>query len=120
MKANFDTLIILNCCNAGLAAVTELERPDIGRYRKELLGACAWKAATMGVMDVVMSLAIEAFLKREGDSVSISSLVRHINNVLALRIDITPGGQRITQAVHYVLQGNDEEIGLALPRIPWV
>ena len=53
MSAPNDTLIILDCCNAGLAAATSqhldaLNKDESGSnpYNKELIGACGWGTKT--------------------------------------------------------------------------
>lgn len=142
MKARCDTLVILDCCDAGLAAVTDtmlranLEPhiegcPDLwSEFRKELLGACSWGNSTWDRMSpsLVKVLTTAEDLWRpprrgeEGENgrrmISLSTLVRLMNIELVRewkqrRADSM---EKFPQAVHYQLRRTRGE-PIALERL---
>lgn len=122
MDAGCDTLTILDCCDAGLAAVSDrgLYRRDFATdpvdvrsdFRKELLGACSWGNETADHMSasLVKVLTMAQELARAGDVVSVSTLVRMINIDLAGKTGVVP------QAVHYSLRRTGRD-PILLPRL---
>lgn len=125
MRANCDTLVILDCCNAGLAAITDIMLnqnldaevmrgcPDPSSpYRKELLAACSWSNNTWDRMSPSLCKVLteaEDLWKDAGGQrrhISVSTLVRLMNNELAREHRVLCGGRldEVPQAVHYVLR----------------
>ena len=118
MDALCDTLVILDCCEAGMAAVTSQRQngssDENGKpinYRKELIGACGWRTDTRAHMSPALCATIKASLEEEDSSISTSSLVRLMNNHLVSHID-----EEAPQAVHYILQRNSKD-KMILPRL---
>ncbi|OAL17685.1 hypothetical protein AYO22_11400 [Fonsecaea multimorphosa] len=112
MDAQFDTLVILDCCDAGLAALSsrkdrkaqekkykEPADKEKMNYCKELVGACSWANTTENHMSPALCLALEHY-KRPGNSISMATLVRYMNDKLG---DEYIKGNPVPQAVHYVL-----------------
>lgn len=119
MDAPCDTLVILDCCEAGLAAVTSQQASGLDdkqqnrtSYRKELVGACGWGTETMKHMSLALCDAIKNGLEEEHSSISTSTFVRLMNNYLVTRLREKP-----PQAVHYILQRNSKD-KMILPRLP--
>ena len=119
MDAPCDTLVILDCCDAGMAAVTSQRASGLNdkqqsrtSYRKELIGACGWKTETKNHMSLALRDAIRTGLEEEHSSISTSTLVRLMNNFLVTRLREKP-----PQAVHYILQRNSKD-KMILPRLP--
>lgn len=124
MDADCDTLTILDCCDAGLAAVNDeyLYNLDFatnpvdlrGNFRKELLGACSWGNETFEHMSpsLVKVLTKARDLGLPGDVISVSTLVRMMNIDLAG----TEGVQVVPQAVHYNLRRTERD-PIVLPRL---
>lgn len=116
MQAEFDTLMILDCCNAGLAAASSQEEEALNdpgqptetvtRYRKELIGASSWGTDTDDRMSPALLKSLDD-ARREGfSSISTPSLVRRMNNCLVREIG---GTDSPAQAVHYILQRNNAD-----------
>ncbi|KAF3200873.1 hypothetical protein TWF679_000627 [Orbilia oligospora] len=107
-----DTLAILDCCDAGAGATTSLAEEDehVIPYRKELIGACGWRAEAYFHMTPTLCSVLRRGLPEVRNSISTSTLVRRMNNRM-VRI-----GKAAPQAVHYLLKRN--EIGkIVLPRL---
>ncbi|RVD90406.1 uncharacterized protein DFL_001372 [Arthrobotrys flagrans] len=105
MTAQKDVLIILDCCDAGLAATKSGEwNPDIkSQYRKELIGACGWNNTTCNMMSKAMISCLEDARKNKKRSISTTTLVLQMNNWLVS--DLKRGDTHSPpQAVHYILQ----------------
>lgn len=113
MHAKCDTLIILDCCDAGLAAVSApqqgrwgsggsiFSQEPVGRYRKELIGACSWGTTTQDRMSIAMCEALSSL--KGGGTLSVATLVRYMNNEL-LRVWVDSDmEEHVPQAVHYLL-----------------
>ena len=118
MKALCDTLVILDCCEAGMAAVTSQQPNGLSdehgepiNYRKELIGACGWRTSTGAHMSPALCDAIKTSLAQEDSSISTSSLVRLMNNYLVSHMD-----ESAPQAVHYILRRNSKD-KMILPRL---
>lgn len=124
MQAPFDTLMILDCCNAGLAAVTtqaeealvdpEDQSPEtVTRHRKELIGASSWGTNTGDRMSPALWNSLDNAIEEGFLSISTPSLVRRMNNWLVNQRD---GMNSPAQAVHYILRRNDaDKMILQLP-----
>ena len=119
MDAPCDTLVILDCCNAGMAAVTSQQPSGLNDmqenptdYRKELIGACGWGTDTFDHMCLALCNAIKTGLEKEHSSISTFTLVRLMNNYL-----VTRRREKHPQAVHYILQRNSKD-KMILPRLP--
>jgi hypothetical protein len=117
IDAHCDTLVILDCCNAGLAAVEDLSgfgTDDLWHeYRKELVGACGWGLKTQNWMSPAMS---EAMRDIPNGAMSMSTIVRRMNNILAQRyLRSRSGGDdedyedHVPQAVHFVLRRTERD-----------
>ncbi|EGX44795.1 hypothetical protein AOL_s00176g77 [Orbilia oligospora ATCC 24927] len=110
-KAECDTLAILDCCLSGAAATTEKEEEEedvFGDYRREMITATCWDGITSDQMSPAMWTVLNKSLLKKGDSISIATLVRKMNNSL-VRIGAS-------QAHHCTLQRN--ELGkMVLPRL---
>ncbi|KAF1951962.1 hypothetical protein CC80DRAFT_508321 [Byssothecium circinans] len=109
LKANSDTLIILDCCNAGLAAATS-QKPEalndlLRKYpterRKELIGACGWEIETGYHLAPALCTVLKNRLPTGGSDMSTFTLVRDMNNEL-----VGKSKGSAPQAVHYILQSN--------------
>ena len=118
MNALCDTLVILDCCEAGMAAVTSQQPSGLSdehrkriNYRKELIGACGWRTSTGAHMSPALCATIKTSLEEEDSSISTSSLVRLMNNYLVSHMD-----ESAPQAVHYILQRNSKD-KMILPRL---
>ncbi|KAF3182533.1 hypothetical protein TWF225_006444 [Orbilia oligospora] len=108
-----DTLAILDCCDAGAGATTtslaEEDEQVIG-YRKELIGACGWRAEARYHMTPTLCSVLRSGLREVKHSMSISTLIRRMNNRM---VGI---GEAAPQAVHYLLRRNT--VGkIILPRL---
>lgn len=107
MDAHCDTLIILNCCHAGLAAVTADEDQGhiepINRFRKELIGAGSWDSTTRGEMPNAMCEALDTFLKGPDHTISISTLVLRMNQQLFRSRMQSKKEERFSQPNHCLL-----------------
>ncbi|POS71141.1 hypothetical protein DHEL01_v210465 [Diaporthe helianthi] len=105
MDAKVDTLIILDCCNAGLASALRLgDENDTHDFRKELLAACTWGNETYGHMSEALCNVLDTI---EGDAFGMSTVVRKMNSFLYdkfRRLNQHPQNGLITQAAHYVLR----------------
>jgi hypothetical protein len=111
MKCPHDVLVILDCCDAGLAAACSQERYDQGppaTTRKELIGACGWGVDAGYHMSPALSKVIEEGFPRAESSMSTPTLIRRMNNLLAKKLKDGKTGQP-TQGVHYLLQRNSED-----------
>ncbi|KAF3189824.1 hypothetical protein TWF788_009810 [Orbilia oligospora] len=111
-EAECDTLAILDCCLSGAAATAEKEEEEeedvLGNYRREMITATCWDGITSDQMSPAMWTVLNKSLLRKGDSISIATLVRKMNNSL-VRIGAS-------QAHHCTLQRN--ELGkMVLPRL---
>ncbi|TGJ64006.1 hypothetical protein EYR41_010089 [Orbilia oligospora] len=110
-EAECDTLAILDCCLSGAAATTEEEEEEedvFGDYRREMITATCWDGITSDQMSPAMWTVLNKSLLKKGDSISIATLVRKMNNSL-VRIGAS-------QAHHCTLQRN--ELGkMVLPRL---
>jgi hypothetical protein len=104
MEAQSDTLVILDCCEAGLAAVaSQNEENTPSEYRKELIGACGWDTSTRNHMSPGLCQILEdVFIKENRVDMSTFSLVRRLNNNLVK----SKGRKGPPQAVHYILRRN--------------
>ncbi|KAF2803055.1 uncharacterized protein BDZ99DRAFT_526801 [Mytilinidion resinicola] len=130
MDAECDTLVILDCCNAGLAAVSSqnVHALDGGKkrnakldeyekenpYRKELIGACGWDIDTRNHMSSALFKVMKVeFPAPRFSTMSTPTLVRRMNYSLVQHI-----GERRSppQAVHYILQRNGKD-KMTLPRL---
>lgn len=105
MDATGDTLIILDCCNAGLASALRLgDENEFHNSRKELLAACTWGNKAYGDM----SEALCEVLNNIGeDALGMSTVVRKMNSVLYEKFRKSKEHREnrlITQAAHYVLR----------------
>lgn len=104
MEIQYDTLVILDCCNAGLASAMGQDEEIHNTHRKELLAACTWGNETRDRMSPALCEALQSI----GDGANgLSTLVRKMNNSLA-RQNITNAGESgfpyaVPQAAHYVL-----------------
>jgi len=136
MAAKCHTLVILDCCNAGLAAINtqeddgldeadnseedDAQDADDGKeqdydhqYRKELIGACAWGKSTRSRMSPAMCKVLKEGLPCADASMSTFTLARRMNNYLINWFD---GSGSVPQAVHYVLR-KTSATKLALKRV---
>lgn len=125
MQAKFDTLMILDCCNAGLAAASSqvgeaLNDPEqspetVTNYRKELIGASSWGTDTKDRMSPALWNSLYNAIREGFLSISTPSLVRRMNNWLVTEIY---GMYSPAQAVHYILKRNDsDKMILHLPQV---
>ncbi|EGX52649.1 hypothetical protein AOL_s00007g432 [Orbilia oligospora ATCC 24927] len=107
-----DTLAILDCCEAGAGATTTLaeENEHVIKYRKELIGACGWRAETSYHMTPTLCSVLRRGLPEVQNSMSTSTLIRRMNNRM-VRI-----GKAAPQAVHYLLKRNEID-KIVLPRL---
>lgn len=105
MDARGDTLIILDCCNAGLASALRLGDEDqFHEFRKELLAACTWGNEADGHMSEALCKVLNSIGE---DAHGISTVVRKMNNILYEKFRGSkehPENRLITQAAHYVLR----------------
>ena len=120
-----DSLIILDCCSAGLAAATEqhmnkLTKEDFrfSPFKKELIGACGWTATTSDQMSSAMceimnkrvnkmNMKLRKDVKNEHGirNMSTSTFVHAMNNLIMQKY-VKNGlstKEAPAQAVHYVL-----------------
>ncbi|KAF3088176.1 hypothetical protein TWF706_010948 [Orbilia oligospora] len=108
-----DTLAILDCCDAGAGATTtSLAEKDeqVIDYKKELIGACGWRAEARYHMTPTLCSVLRSGLREVQHSMSISTLIRRMNNRM---VGI---GEAAPQAVHYLLKRNT--VGkIILPRL---
>jgi hypothetical protein len=118
MSAGYDTLVILDCCEAGLAAAEviriegaqqeqgggddkpENSRGDNPAPRKELIGACGWGNFTRSKMSPAMCNILKEELQ-PGSSISTFTLVNFMNSDL---VEKYKGDRNVSQAVHYMLR----------------
>lgn len=118
MESECDTLVIMDCCNAGLASAMAQDGPDPGHnFRKELLGACSWGDETDDRMSQALCKVLAEIIQADG----ISTLVRKMNNILVRTfVEDTKRNkdrrQAVPQAVHYVL-GRTTADRIILPRL---
>ncbi|KAF3908542.1 hypothetical protein ABW21_db0206966 [Orbilia brochopaga] len=104
MNVQCDTLIILDCCEAGRAAINLAQKEDDRcKFRKELTGACGWNATTGSHMSPSIWNSLRDSIAEDFDSISTSSLVRRMNSQL-IRSSHWGRERSPPQAVHYVLQ----------------
>ncbi|KAK4231624.1 hypothetical protein QBC38DRAFT_451255 [Podospora fimiseda] len=122
MSAESDTLIILDCCCAGLATISSQHPGGLGdnmetvsNYRKELIGACGWLVDTYGDMSDALCSALQRGLPNWNRTISTHTLVRLTNNRLVQLFNTRQEGQEPPQAVHYLLQRNNKN-KMILPR----
>ncbi|KAK6503781.1 hypothetical protein TWF481_008787 [Arthrobotrys musiformis] len=109
-EAECDTLAILDCCDAGLAATCNTGNKTSNNHRTEIIGACGWNTSTYHHMSPAMWTVLKSGLFYKQDSTPTSALVRKMNNKL---VSI---GKHAPQAVHYCLTPNN--IGrIVLPRL---
>jgi len=109
MRTCIDTLFILDCSDAGVAAVTpeedeedeEDEETPRNESRKELIGAGGWGLDTRDRMSQALCRALENELPAVGDDLSTHTLIRRMNNIL---YDWYAGDGTVRQAVHYLLK----------------
>ena len=118
MDASGDTLIILDCCEAGLAAAGAIHteeafenagdenntddsasHQEVLLPRKELIGACGWGNETMNHMSPAMCKTLSALKGRS--SISTFTLVNSMNSRL---VSDYKKERYVPQAVHYVLR----------------
>ncbi|OAL33581.1 hypothetical protein AYO20_07088 [Fonsecaea nubica] len=122
LDAQNDTLVILDCCNAGLATVgrawqgvemgdytAKIQESDekLNPYRKELIGACGWDVATANWMTRALLQSLEYQLRDKLHAVSMPTVVRDMNTILGDKFLEAGGGHRdrkaFPQTVHYLL-----------------
>ncbi|KAF3765779.1 hypothetical protein M406DRAFT_356050 [Cryphonectria parasitica EP155] len=127
IDAECDTLTILDCCGAGLAAVSNLEEVveqkskwqrlqrlqfqvedghEFHGTRNELIAASTWAESTPGMASAMIE-ALEWNLEREGSMASAPTIIRNMNNILAA--EYVSDWRRnapyaMPQAVHYILR----------------
>jgi len=119
--AKCDTLVILDCCDAGLATVRALtgdvlddDEQDEGSwlpFRKELIGACTWENKTADRMSGEMCNALRTLLLNEAHPDARSSghtLIREMNNLLAEHF-LQNDERYVAQAVHFLLRRTTRE-----------
>ncbi|KAF3908512.1 hypothetical protein ABW21_db0205676 [Orbilia brochopaga] len=109
MSVPCDTLIILDCCEAGLAAINlaRLELEDASDFRKEMIGACGWDTSTLNHMSPSLWQSLDDSVHEDFGSISTSSLVRRMNIRILRSTDWDEDpDNKPPQAVHYVLQRN--------------
>ncbi|KAI7781670.1 hypothetical protein LA080_014436 [Diaporthe eres] len=118
MASQCDTLVVLDCCNAGLASAMAQDGPDPEHnFRKELLGACTWGNETEDRMSQALCKVLSEIHQADG----ISTLVRKMNNILVRSFVANTRRTRdreqvVPQAVHYVLRRTAAE-RIILPRL---
>lgn len=118
MESECDTLVILDCCNAGLASAMAQDGPDPEHsFRKELLGACTWGNETDDRMSRALCKVLTEIIQADG----VSTLVRKMNNILVRGFVANTKRhedrqQVVPQAVHYVL-GRTTAERIILPRL---
>ncbi|KAK3987540.1 hypothetical protein QBC44DRAFT_400226 [Cladorrhinum sp. PSN332] len=122
MKAECDTLVILDCCCAGLATVSSQHPGALGdnmetvsNYRKELIGACGWFVDTYGDMSDALCSSLQRGLPNSNRTILTHTLVRLTNNRLVQLFNTRCRGEEPPQAVHYLLQRNNKN-KMILPR----
>lgn len=122
MKAESDTLVILDCCCAGLATVTSQNPGAVGdnmatvsNFRKELIGACGWFVDTYSDMSDALRSSLDRGLPNSSRTISTHTLVRLTNNRLVQLFNTRARGAEPPQAVHYLLQRNNKN-KMVLPR----
>ncbi|KAK6330647.1 hypothetical protein TWF718_002844 [Orbilia javanica] len=106
LEAQKDVLVILDCCNAGMAATTMRRELDLNRrsqYRKELIGACSWRLATRNLMSKAMTSSLENTRSEGRRSISTLTLVSEMDQWLAIRM-AEGNGQDPHQPLHSVIQ----------------
>jgi len=118
MRTDVDTLFILDCCDAGVAAVTPEEDQDDeddeddeedeedeenpeNQSRKELIGAGGWGLDTRDRMSQALCRALGDELQNFGDDLSTHTLIRKMNIIL---YEWYAGDGTVRQAVHYLLK----------------
>ncbi|KAF3273310.1 hypothetical protein TWF970_009226 [Orbilia oligospora] len=108
-----DTLAILDCCDAGAGATTSSlaeKDKEVIDYKKELIGACGWRAEARYHMTPTFCSVLRSGLREVQHSMSVSTLIRRMNNRM---VGI---GEDAPQAVHYLLKRNT--VGkIILPRL---
>ncbi|KAK6342424.1 hypothetical protein TWF718_007825 [Orbilia javanica] len=110
-QANCDTLVVLDCCDAGRGATRHLGNEVLSSYRKEIIGACAWNISTVDHMSPTLWTVLNDGLLDTEDSMSTVTLVQRMNDSL-----VKINNERAPQAVHYHLGRRD--IGcIILPRL---
>lgn len=88
MDAPCDMVLILDCCDTGLASVVDTSATTPGtqerrsKYRKELLGACTWGNEAVGRMSLVMCDVLMENANYPHPGMSVSTLARQMNNLL--------------------------------------
>ncbi|KAK4456766.1 hypothetical protein QBC42DRAFT_351021 [Cladorrhinum samala] len=122
MKAESDTLVILDCCCAGMATVTSQHPGALGdnmatvsNFRKELIGACGWFVDTYSDMSKALCASLDRGLPNSSRTISTHTLVRLTNNRLVQLFNTRERGHEPPQAVHYLLQRNNKN-KMVLPR----
>ncbi|EPS45953.1 hypothetical protein H072_10 [Dactylellina haptotyla CBS 200.50] len=100
-------LVILDCCNAGLAASTMnkmIQYGAISEYRKELIGACGWGNKTQDLMSEAMISCLNKHLGDEACmSISSTTLVTEMDNWLATKLR-SKSKKNPAQAVYCLIQ----------------
>lgn len=116
ISSESDTLVILDCCEAGLATVRELSR-DVMYYddsfRKELIGACTWGTITQDRMSKALCQVLRERLMDRGDTISCSALICEMNDILARN---EHEDEHVPQAVHFPLQRMQDGSSLSLEK----
>jgi hypothetical protein len=111
MKCPHDVLVILDCCDAGLAAACSQERYDQGppaTTRKELIGACGWGVDAGYHMSPALAEVIREHFPEPESSMSTPTLIRRMNESLVKEWK-DGNKEQPTQGVHYLLQRNSED-----------
>lgn len=106
MDAPCNTLVILDCCHAGLAsAMGRFEAKEDFPFRKELLAACTWGDKTQSRMSPALCDVLEKIFT-DGD-MSVWTVVREMNEILVKKFLENKKKNKKTevpQAVHFVLR----------------